>query len=374
MKNFLHIIDKTALSGSSAFKDRCSIFERICPELNYRSLEYILRDWEVGDDDTFQDLSLSRCVPHIYPMDVWGFKLSNPTPGKENDCRAGVRFVLSDNQNLLPLRDTEGITNDHTNDPVPHCSSTLPTRSVQALDATTFRKGVKRKIDDVTRDCMEGDLANSRLSSLLTELDSFDPMIISEHDKESLWYESGCRPEIKTHLQIYMADKVDLKICEDNRVGWWLDLKPDEDQQMYKFSCRICNQFYKQVTARTPDIIKMTKLMSPSGYLDTSNLASTRNTNTIYAHSKSLIHLDAVDYVRDKSMGNKYTNLEHVMRANIPPRERLTRDTENIFYQAMYHVIHGYPAIHFREELDFNKKNTTLTLDKAMRMLKASKK
>lgn len=341
--------------GSSAFKDKCAIFERICPELNYRSLEYTLRDWELQDDDSFQDLSLSRCVPHIYPMDVWGFKLSNPTPGNENDCRSGVRFVLSENEVILPLRDTEGIENYATTDSVPHCSSTMPPRRVQALDGESFRKGVKRKMEDVTRDCMEGDLANSRLSSLLTDLDGLDTMIMSERKKQALWYEDGCRFGIKTHLQIYMADKIDLEICNDKRVGWWLDLKPDEDMQSYKFSCRICNQFYKDVTARTPDILKMTKLMSPSGYLDTSSRASTVNTNTIYAHSKSLIHLDAVDYVRDKSLGNKYTKLEHVMRSNIPPRERLTRDTENIFYQAMYHVINGYPAMHFRDELIFNK-------------------
>lgn len=340
--------------GSSATKDKCTVFESICPELKYRDLDYFLRDWE-SENGVFQDLSLSRCVQHIYPMDPWGFKLSPVTPGKINNCPDGVRFVLSENQHVLPL----AYNDDKENVPEvqqPQCSSTIPDKQVEEMDADTFRRGVKRKRQETMRDCMEGDLQSSWLSTHLKTLQSFDNYIISKMDKDGIWPDSVCRPGLKQHLQVHMPDKVKPEVCDDPRIGWWLDLVPGSDSTNRKIYCKICTAFYKDFTTRTPSMIRKSKLMDEDGYLDTSSKAVAKNTNVIYAHSKSAVHLDAVDYVREKVIARKQEEVKEILRSNIPPVDRITRPTEILFQQIMYDVIHGHPALHFRDEINFNKR------------------
>lgn len=96
--------------------------------------------------------------------------------------------------------------------------------------------------------------------------------------------------------------------------------------------------------------------MTEEGYLDESSKAKQINTNNLYTHAKSLVHLDAVDYVHDKLLGSKTENMRSAMRFQVPPRERLTRPTENLFYQVMFGVVHGYPSSHFVDEVKFNQK------------------
>lgn len=223
--------------GSAAYRDKCSLFENICPELRHRNMDYMLRDWQETDDE-FEDLSLSRCVNHIYPMDVWGYKLSPPTPSQPNQCREGIRFVLSENEDILPLRDSSGYDDLQSTDQFPHCSATVPERKVRDLQYQEFRTGIKRKRDAVVRPCMEGDLVNSRLTGYLTSMREFDEKIKSRKEK-------------KKYLQLYMKDKVDIKVCDDIQIGCWLDLsKSDDDENepsSTKLSCYICRSFIKQM-------------------------------------------------------------------------------------------------------------------------------
>lgn len=68
---------------------RCNMYETIAPKLKGR--QYALRELDLSTEG--KDLTLSRCSVTSDAVCPEGFKISEQTPGEENDC-TGPHFIM----------------------------------------------------------------------------------------------------------------------------------------------------------------------------------------------------------------------------------------------------------------------------------------
>ncbi|MCP4485840.1 MAG: hypothetical protein GY820_00715 [Gammaproteobacteria bacterium] len=355
-----HLHDIVIYSRRSVF-NRCTFFSDILRSHADPEADYELRPGREWDRIGHEDLSLNRCPEEgesRKPFVFTRFKLGKPTPGKRNDC-SGPHYILEER---IPSIGAEAMeTPIETPEECQPSTSTqsLSMRSERVVSDRDAQVSVSRQltspsvcpaVEELPEDVLKKQQESVRLDNAIVQLEAVHQLVekmwvkmaddqpteepaskkkkIPEAESEipqKPWEDTSLFKKewltlIKRHQSEYIKPE---KIGSELKT--WLVYHFNEDEpDKSKFGCRFCT---KRASEGRIDSRHMSPLATAEGFFtDNGKLLNRR----IMEHSKSTIHLSAIQEMKESFKSNLETYITQFRQAEHEKVAALQSATERM--------------------------------------------
>ena len=283
-----HTIDLVVLGGQAPVFE-CDIFNAFFEEGNRN---YILRLF--NKPNVREKKSVARCDIGRSKFQPSTFLLTKPSPGRENFCEDGIKFVFEDRMNELLVKSSNPPEmfelQEKWFDTGESCSAKSASRNQisSLLKSENIKRGIKRRSEQgKTNYCKKPPYATANLhgsadvrqaiTSVKHKLSLKNPD--DPEMQKKLFWEDDSNFQNEWLQDIQNQNLVSLTTVQRNDVKPWLEyLKNVDNPSLSRFRCRICFQHYDRLRL---DKDKKSGFGEPEGVLKESKKLTS---NAITAH------------------------------------------------------------------------------------------
>lgn len=193
--------------------------------------------------------------------------------------------------------------------------------------------------DEIPERCPNVNPINSFLEEHMPDLQTLKKMSVKTLPRHVT--RMPLNPAIQRHVNLHQGTKVSINVLEKKSIGFWVEHVPAEENQNFRFRCKICRAFLEENN----------RMDRPSSYLITSPLMTAEgmlhktkdeNNEAFKKHRGDLVHIDAADFLDEcTGIGEERINTCRAIRQSLPPQERYWAATCNLFKAAVSFIHTG---------------------------------